>query len=292
MNFEYITIGIIVGLFIGFIIAYFILSKQKWGDKAKILDAKYGKKIAELEGSYNVKLEKINTTLQKTKEENKTNLEKLEKDWKIKYIKDIEELKRLFKESEKVIKEKSVSSSRRSLVGKFIEKFVPFLSKHKYSPADMHFLGQPVDYIVFEGSKDDNIKRVIFLEVKTGQGKLTKREKTLKETIEKKRVAWKEIRVDTNEDNTPDKDIEEKETAIDNLYDHIESNVNKVKSSIKAGKYSEIEENYKEEESNIYEVECPECGEIFEIEEDENIEEGKITSKRCPYCKKKIEIQF
>ncbi|HHT9153957.1 MAG TPA: Holliday junction resolvase-like protein, partial [Candidatus Hypogeohydataceae bacterium YC40] len=76
--------------------------------------------------------------------------------------------KTLFKESEKKIREKSVSSSRRTLVGKFIERFVPFLPDLKYSASDMHFIGQPIDYIVFDGLRDDKIKKVVFLEVKTG----------------------------------------------------------------------------------------------------------------------------
>ena len=111
MAFEFPLL--ILGLIIGFFIARYLLSKHKWSDKAKVLDAKWEKKIVEVEKEYEIKLEKSNT-----------NLEKITKEWQVKYIEDIEELKRLFKDSEKTIRLKSVSSSRRSLVGKFIEKFV------------------------------------------------------------------------------------------------------------------------------------------------------------------------
>lgn len=108
-------------------------------------------------------------------------------------------LKLEFKDSEKQIRERALSGSRRSLVGKFIERFVPFLSSFNYSPADSHFLGQPIDYIVFDGLKDDDVKKVVFVEVKSGKSSLTKREKSLKKAIESKEVYWEEIRVDTED---------------------------------------------------------------------------------------------
>lgn len=208
----------IIGTVVGFFIAKWILSKQKWSDKEQILNERWKRQIAELEKTYAVKFEQSNTTLEQVK-----------KEWQIKYIQDIEELKRLFKDSEKVIKLKSVSSSRRSLVGKFIERFVPFLRKIPYEPSDMHFIGSPIDYIVFEGLHEDNVQKVIFVEVKTGESKLTKREKSLKEAIERKKVSWKEINIDTAEGNVPDKEMENEETTISELYSNIDEKLRKVK---------------------------------------------------------------
>ena len=205
-----------------------LISKQKWGDKAEALNETWKRKIAEVEKEYSVKLEQSNT-----------NIERINKKWEVKYVEDIAELKKIFKDSEKIIKLKSVSSSRRSLVGKFIEKFVPFLSKIPFMPADMHFLGQPVDYIVFEGLNQDNVQRVIFLEVKTGSSKLTKREKSLKETIVKKKVYWKEINIDTSGEETPDKSIENQDTSIDEVYDYIDNKLNSVKSNLSEEKSPE-----------------------------------------------------
>lgn len=209
---------LIVGLIIGFFFAMWILSKQKWGDKEKFLDEKWKRQIVELEKEYAVKLE-----------QNKTNIEKINKEWQVKYIQDIEELKRLFKESEKIIKTKSVSSSRRSLVGKFIERFIPFLKQMPFEPSDMHFIGSPVDYIVFEGLHEDNVQRITFVEIKTGGSKLTKREKGLKETVERKKVFWKEIDIDTTEENVPDKEMENEETTIDGIYENIDEKLKKVR---------------------------------------------------------------
>lgn len=113
-----------------------------------------------------------------------------------------------FKESEKDIRQKSLSSSRRSLVGKFIERFVPFLEKFNYSPSDAHFLGQPIDYIIFDGLNEDNVKKIVFMEVKSGNSSLTQREKSLKTAIQNKEVYWEEMRVNTANSQDIDKDLE------------------------------------------------------------------------------------
>jgi len=209
---------LIIGLIIGFFFAMWALSKQKWGDKEKFLDEKWKRQIAELEKEYAVKLE-----------QDKTHLEKINKEWQVKYIQDIDDLKRLFKESEKIIKTKSILGSRRSLVGKFIERFIPFLKQMPFEPSDMHFIGSPIDYIIFEGLHEDNVQRITFCEVKTGNSKLTKREKSLKETVDRKKVFWKEIDIDTTEDNVPDKEMENEETTIGGLYKNIDEKLEKMR---------------------------------------------------------------
>ncbi len=281
----WIIISIILAVIIGYLIGKWLTSKQKFGDREAVLKAEWGKKIANLEKDYEIKLEKSKSAIEKEIEENKTKIEKLTKEWQVKYIKDIEELKRLFKDSEKKIKQKSVSSSRRSLVGKFIERFVPFLSKIPYAPSDMHFLGQPIDYIVFEGLKDDDIKKVGFIEVKTGESKLNKREKSLKEVIDKKKVYWKEVRVDTKEKKTPDKKIEVEDTSINELYDTIDDKISSIKN-----KAPNIEKSLEEDDEDDEDDDwvCKHCKGKFELDEeteDEIYNEGGKKIK-CPHCNK------
>lgn len=155
----------------------------------------------------------------------------------------------------------------------------------------MHFLGQPIDYIIFEGLKDDDIKKVVFLEVKTGQSKLTKREKSLKNAIDKKRVSWKELRVDTKDEKTPDKEIATEETSVKEIYDDIDKKLEKEKRDLKDEENVEDEdEENGEEQEEEYEVICPKCDEEFtlELDEDDDLEEG--IRVKCPSCKKSITI--
>ncbi len=258
---------LLLGLVIGFFFARWILSKQKWEDKEKFLDEKWKRQIAELEKEYSVKME-----------QNKTNLEKINREWQVKYIQDIEELKRLFKESEKVIKTKSVSGSRRSLVGKFIERFIPFLKQMPFEPSDMHFIGSPIDYIVFEGLHEDNVQKITFVEVKTGSSKLTKREKSLKEAVEKKKISWKEIDIDTTEENVPDKEMENEETTINELYENINQKVSSVKNKIPNLEKYKIRDQENEQK-------CDNCGKIFMLGKDE-IERDSPMAIECPHCHK------
>jgi len=53
------------------------------------------------------------------------------------------------------------------------------------------------------------LMKLFFVEVKSGNAKLTSQEKKLKETIEKKRVRWEEYRIP--EEITKKRDIEEEE---------------------------------------------------------------------------------
>lgn len=89
----------------------------------------------------------------------------------------------------------AIKRSRAVLTGQFSENIAPYMPNFPYSPTECKFLGKPVDFIVFKGSDNNNIKEVIFLEIKSGNSKLNKQEKNLKEAIINKNVKWDEYRV-------------------------------------------------------------------------------------------------
>ena len=102
----------------------------------------------------------------------------------------------------------AIMKSRAVLGGHFSENLAPFLPNFPYKPNECSFLGKPIDFLVFEGSDEKDIREVIFVEVKSGKAKLSQHEKNLKETIEKKRVRWEEYRIP--EELTQKGDIEER----------------------------------------------------------------------------------
>lgn len=105
------------------------------------------------------------------------------------------------KENNKCIKgyrEDAVKRSRNSLLGKLWEHVAPFLPKFKYNPADMRFIGCPIDYVIFKGMNKKKIEEVIFLEIKSGDSKLNEQEECLKRAIKAKRVKWEEFRIPNN----------------------------------------------------------------------------------------------
>lgn len=88
----------------------------------------------------------------------------------------------------------AIERSRAVLTGHFSEQLAPYLPNFKYSPTECKFLGKPVDFLVFKGLDQKNVEEVVFVEVKSGNSKLSSNEKSLKEAIEKKKVRWEEYR--------------------------------------------------------------------------------------------------
>jgi predicted Holliday junction resolvase-like endonuclease len=93
------------------------------------------------------------------------------------------------------IRRDAIARSGATTAGKIAEQFVPFLPDFGFNPKDAKFIGQPVDFIVFDGLSDKEIRQVVFIEIKTGQSTLTKRERQIRNAIVEKKILWKEIRL-------------------------------------------------------------------------------------------------
>jgi hypothetical protein len=65
----------------------------------------------------------------------------------------------------------------------------PFLTNFPYDPKKAHFIGMPIDYIIFDDQK------VVFLEIKSGKASLSQRQRLIKDLIIRKQVEWKEYRI-------------------------------------------------------------------------------------------------
>jgi predicted Holliday junction resolvase-like endonuclease len=93
---------------------------------------------------------------------------------------------------ESAIREDARRKSRSTIIGQVTEQLIPFLPEFlaKYNPKDTRFLGSPIDLVIFDGLDEGNLKRVVFVEIKTGDSKLTEREIQVKNAIVEKRVDW------------------------------------------------------------------------------------------------------
>ena len=89
------------------------------------------------------------------------------------------------KKEKKKIEERKRSLS--SLYGKITEQFAPFMEKYPYDPKNFRFIGSPIDGIQFDDDK------IIFVEFKSSDSKLTERQKKIKENVENKKVEWFEF---------------------------------------------------------------------------------------------------
>ncbi|MBO4731282.1 MAG: Holliday junction resolvase, partial [Spirochaetaceae bacterium] len=76
------------------------------------------------------------------------------------------------------------------------EQAAPFLHGFPCKAEVCRFLGKPIDYIVFSGLyNNDTVDEIVFVEIKSGSSALSKREKSLKDAIEQKRVRYVEYRI-------------------------------------------------------------------------------------------------
>jgi predicted Holliday junction resolvase-like endonuclease len=85
----------------------------------------------------------------------------------------------------------SQKKSSETRLGQISEHLVPFLENCTHEPKNMHFMGNPIDYCIFDFDQG----AITFLEVKSGNSKPTKRQKIVKNIIKAGRVFYEEIRI-------------------------------------------------------------------------------------------------
>ncbi len=95
---------------------------------------------------------------------------------------------------EKDIRKDAASKSRSTLTGKITEHFIPYLPDFPYNPQDARFMGAPIDFIIFDGMSEGELKEIVFAEVKTNKGSLSKRERQLRDIVNGGKVKWTQIR--------------------------------------------------------------------------------------------------
>lgn len=97
-------------------------------------------------------------------------------------------------EKEKEIREDAVTKSQAVTMGKVTEHFIPFLPEFDYNPQDARFIGSPVDFVVFDGLSEGDLRQVVFMEVKSGKAALSTRERWIRDAIREGRVLWQQVR--------------------------------------------------------------------------------------------------
>jgi len=98
------------------------------------------------------------------------------------------------------IRRDSVNRSRSTLKGKIAEQMAPVLPDFCYAPSDARFIGSPVDYVIFDGltrvaDDKENEIQIVFMDVKKGNGTLTRTQRLIRQAVEKKSVTWKTMRI-------------------------------------------------------------------------------------------------
>lgn len=102
----------------------------------------------------------------------------------------------VIKKSSKSERKDAINRSRAVLSGQMLEQVAPFLPDFPCNPADVRFVGKPIDFIAFPGAVSNKpISEILFIEVKSGNSVLSEREKEIKLAVEKGNVRYVEYRI-------------------------------------------------------------------------------------------------
>ena len=122
---------------------------------------------------------------------------------KAEYEQYIAELELEHQQSLIAAQKRSVNTSRAVLKGKMAEQLAPIMPEFQYLPSDAKFLGDPVDYVVFDGYTDfrdgegdaEDIE-VVLIDIKSGVARLTKGQQAIARAVQEGRVRFETIRID------------------------------------------------------------------------------------------------
>ncbi len=98
-------------------------------------------------------------------------------------------------DAEKEIRQDAIGKSQSVTIGKMTEHIVPYLPGFRFNPADARFIGSPIDFVVFDGLSEDNVNKIVFVEIKTGSSNLSSRERSVRNAVQDKNIEWLEIKV-------------------------------------------------------------------------------------------------
>lgn len=98
-------------------------------------------------------------------------------------------------EVEKEIRKDAIDKSSSVTMGKMTEHMIPYLPGFGFNPSDARFIGSPIDLVVFDGLGNDEVKKIVFVEIKTGTSTLSTRERLVRDAIVERRVEWIEMKV-------------------------------------------------------------------------------------------------
>jgi len=93
--------------------------------------------------------------------------------------------------NKKLTTEKATITTRSVNIGKNLEKILPIMEDFKWQLPDCRFLGDPIDLLTFNGLSVNNIDSISFIEVKSGNARLNKNQKLVKEAVEDNRVKYR-----------------------------------------------------------------------------------------------------
>ena len=77
--------------------------------------------------------------------------------------------------------------------GKTIEKLIHLHKEFKFPLEDCRFLGDPLDVLVFNGSAQNSVNHITFMEIKTGDAKLNPHQRMIRDAVNDQNVIVEQL---------------------------------------------------------------------------------------------------
>ena len=116
------------------------------------------------------------------------------------------EAKELLKEKKAFLKERKLEISHRTAtttqrletttqsvnIGFILERLAPVLKEFRFDKNDCRSLFDPIDYVIFDGlNKTGEVQKIFFIDIKTGEARLKKNQKAVKQKVQDKLIEFK-----------------------------------------------------------------------------------------------------
>ena len=89
----------------------------------------------------------------------------------------------------------STKKQRATIKGQISETLAPWSMTIVDSVSELNFLGNPIDFIGFQGLDGKGEVNVKFIEVKSGKSKLNSNQRRVRDAVTAKRIEWVEVRI-------------------------------------------------------------------------------------------------
>lgn len=89
----------------------------------------------------------------------------------------------------------AITRSSAVIRGQVTEHLIPYFPNFPFNPKEARFIGSPVDYLIFDGVDEEEMRKIVFLEIKTNGSRLNARQRRIKEAVDKGRIEWRELRI-------------------------------------------------------------------------------------------------
>jgi len=107
---------------------------------------------------------------------------------------DIRETKARLKKIKAIGASRSEVSAHSTNIGFILERLAPTMGAFRFNHNDCRSLFDPIDYVIFEGlSQKGKVDKIFFVDIKTGNARLSGKQREIKAVINDKKVNFKKF---------------------------------------------------------------------------------------------------